>query len=556
VDTINIDASLYYPNDSLNWFTSSGSSENPANLSLPGIYTLQIRDRDNFCASTDTFHVHENRNNPIITGLSNYYTLTCLDDSLSLFANVSGAIPFCYWINESQEHIQNPFWCISSGQYLVHAVDSLNGCVSQHGIIVTENKSEPHLKVLYENTRLSCSDTLLNLRASSLMQNVSFIWQNLSGVFNSDSMWASDSGWCFVTALDTLNGCKRIDSVYITYEPTLRIQGIKDTLVCQGSLVEIPFCAVAAQAPFSLSINQIPFLFQERDSSLLIQADSNFTGEVMFSDSRGCLAIDTIFIEVSNSPEDSFLVYKSCDSTIHSGELQIYAYGGVPPYAYSIDNILWGSSSIFDSLPFGSHLYYIKDNLGCLKEREINLDQSASLPIPKSLISTNQFLQDTFVLIDLSQPVPDSCNFVLPSGVVLESENPPYYYFTHTDTGIVEFVMVLNYPGCEMTISKMVLIGEIDSLRFVSETMSGIESCSLFPNPANSIINVEANLNWKQNCIFQIFDSFGLPEFVSESKFGENLFWQADVHDLEEGIYFLKVISDSDIKTELLIIQR
>ena len=48
--------------------------------------------------------------------------------------------------------------------------------------------------------------------------------------------------------------------------------------------------------------------------------------------------------------------------------------GGIPPYEYSLDGNLFRNSPIFDNLGGGLHTVYVKDESGCIKWTEIELD--------------------------------------------------------------------------------------------------------------------------------------------------------------------------------------
>lgn len=66
-----------------------------------------------------------------------------------------------------------------------------------------------------------------------------------------------------------------------------------------------------------------------------------------------------------------------CDNT---GSIVIQAYGGVPPYEYSIDNgVTYGPSPIFQNLSQGTYTMYVKDSNGVVIIQTTSLTQQ---PIP------------------------------------------------------------------------------------------------------------------------------------------------------------------------------
>ncbi|TZF99382.1 T9SS type B sorting domain-containing protein (plasmid) [Chryseobacterium panacisoli] len=69
---------------------------------------------------------------------------------------------------------------------------------------------------------------------------------------------------------------------------------------------------------------------------------------------------------------------------ISSSTITVNVIGGVPPYQYSIDNINWQSSNVFNNLPRGEAKIYVKDTYDCLP-----IDITITIPNLVNVITPN-----------------------------------------------------------------------------------------------------------------------------------------------------------------------
>ena len=549
-DSLAIDAFPFYTNDSLRWLTQGGLGLNPLMAFIPGIYSVLVMSRANFCTAVDTFNIFQDVSPPLINGLPSSATLTCADTIITLNASVSSQNPIVFWNGNNLDSVSNPMLCTIPGLYTVNATNPSNGCNSQQVVYVFQNTLKPHLKILHEKNTLTCTDSTILVKKSTLSSYAETFWISDSAVHYTDTLWVSSPGWYRAISIDSINTCTTQDSVWITFDSTFVTNLRADTTICIGDAFRYPLSQVGGSGPHMVWLNDT---YEGLLNFINISPVSDTMLRIKLIDQKGCRSVDSISINVSPLPDDSVVIYKFCDASLEQAEIQVFTNGENPPFQFSLNESNWGVNPIFNNVPFGYHLLMIKDAIGCVKWTEVIIDENAQLPEILFLSSTNQTTQDTFLLIDLSQPSPDSCNFLLSGNTLLVDKNPPYYFFVHQDTGIAEIRIQVYYPGCRYEIIKSLNINLQDSLVVNKNERDGIEEFICYPNPTSGILNLSVLLNWKQNVFFEVYDLYGTKVYSSNAQNGTTVNWQADLSFLNEGVNYIKVVSEADMRNILIV---
>ena len=115
-------------------------------------------------------------------------------------------------------------------------------------------------------------------------------------------------------------------------------------------------------------------------------------------------------------------------------------------------------------------------------------------------------------------------------------------YFTKINTGYA--------VGNAGTILKTINGGEVVSIK---ETKLQESTYNIYPNPANNKITIAHSGNLAEEAIISIFDIKG--EQIMYNKFQNQNRFEMDVSTLTKGIYFVKIQTNSGIKSKKLVIQ-
>ncbi|WDT68280.1 T9SS type B sorting domain-containing protein [Cloacibacterium sp. TD35] len=145
----------------------------------------------------------------------------------------------------------------------------------------------------------------------------------------------------------TVNGCESERTevkVKILQAPFSTV--LKDTSICDGENIVLD-----VGVGFIAEWQTVPPIVSQT-----LQVSSPGQYSVKLTDSKGCVAIQTVNVNLGVTP---------VITQVKSGEdfLEIIAENGNPPYFYSLDNVNWQTSNIFKNLSAGIYQVYVKSQV-------------------------------------------------------------------------------------------------------------------------------------------------------------------------------------------------
>ncbi|CAN5819591.1 hypothetical protein BH11BAC7_BH11BAC7_12410 [soil metagenome] len=553
-DTIvQLDAVAVYPSDSLFW-SGPGltSNTNPANVNQSSDFLLSIVNRNNGCASTDTIYVSQNYSPPATTIISSDTLLTCTVQNIQLNGNASSPDVTFQWADTSGTFFANPFTVTIPGVYQLYATDTLNGCVNSADIIfITSWTSPPGINALPDSLSLNCSYSSVTLNAGSLTNGATLNWVGPNSYAASNPGTATQTGYYFVQATHPQNGCMSRDSVFINYQNVLALNSVNDTSICFGSGAVLQVFPVGGTSPFTFVWNN------NAGNTALETVYPNDTIQYIVSvtDGAGCFGTDTVIINVPDAIDDSTLSFQPCDPIQPTGQVQVYATGGVPPFQYSSDNGLsWNATGVFSNLNYGTYYFLIRDFLGCTKNDTAIIDTNSLSPSPDFLVSTGPQQGDTIVVVDISNPRPDSVSWDFPLTAIVTDSNMFAPAFINSDTGAFFITMHAFYGTCEVSYIRMIYVHAFDTLLANAWNNNGIDTIILYPNPNNGTFNLDVMLYAKQNFVILVYDATGVERARQEVFDADQWNGQIAVPNPVPGNYVLRVIAEYDTDQKIFVI--
>ncbi len=550
---IPLDASaLYNINALLHWSGNSFSQPNPANITVAGIYTLTITSGTNDCVNTDTFVVKQNIVPPNISAPAILDTITCARDSIKLPANTTSTNAILYWKHTLSDSLLNNSYTHSSGQFIAHALDTSNGCSNQVVCIANQFTTLPVVQLPPGNFSINCSVANVTLNGSSPNTGATLSWTGPNSFSSSNPATATQAGYYFLSVTNPKNGCTAKDSLQISLLNILLLNSSNDTTICNGSSVNLNASPIGGTSGFIYLWNN-----GGGNTSTVTVSPTNTTNYIVtITDNAGCIGKDSVTVMVPTLVSDSVHTFQPCDPNNPNGQIQAYGMGGIPPYQYTINNGAFQNSGIFTGLNFGTYTVTIKDTLGCQFNFSSIIDQSSILPTPDFILSTSQTQNDTFVIVDISNPRPDSVQWILPTGCTIINNDPFSPQIINADTGAMQITMVAWFGTCEMQLTKNITVIKADTTFANNHNNNGIASLVLYPNPNSGQFTVHITLYKKQSFAIFIFDALGNE--ILRIPYSNLDFSSAGIHlnNPAPGSYILKVIAEYDSRTKTFLINQ
>lgn len=541
--SVTLDASAVYPNDSLRWIIGASSFSNPATASAPGNVFLVITDRDNGCSSTDTLTVTQNMSAPPVTAVYSDTLLTCSRDSILLSGFSPNPDVIFTWMDADSTTFIDPMYADTSGFFEVTGTDTVNGCSSSDFVLINAWYTPPSIIVATDSFNINCSYDSVLLVGSSLTTSAIFTWTDSMSFTASNPALTGQQGWYYLVVTDSLNGCSAVDSAYVGYEPTLDVVGYADTIICPGSGAVLNVFPIGGTPAFTYSWNNSG----GNTALITVYPADTLAYIVTVNDAAGCTGFDTIIVNVPDPILDSTLSFQPCDPLQPTGQIQIYPWGGVPPYQFSSDNgLTWQSSGVFGSLTYGTYQFIIRDTIGCTHTTSALIDTNSLSPAPEFLVSTSPELGDTIVIVDISNPRPDSVVWDFPAGTTIVDTSMFSPSIIPADTGAFYITMHAWYGSCEVVLTRLISIQPFDSLNAQPWAMNQIDSLILYPNPNNGVFTVHTELEGKQNFVILVSDEMGNEHARVQVSHADEWTGTMSVNNPVPGNYVLRVIAEYD----------
>jgi hypothetical protein len=541
---IQLNASSLYPSDSLRWITTSGSFPNPVTVTQPGSVFLTVVDLDNGCDAQDTITVTQNIVQPTGTATVSDTLLTCSVDSILLTATSPGPNVVFIWMDTSLMHYPNPFYATVSGAYSAMAIDTVNGCFTTPIVeILNSWTTPPNLTLPSDSFNITCSSDSALLIANSLTSSALFQWTDSLSFFGANPSYVTTQGVYYCIVTDTLNGCVTVDSAYVGFTPLLLVTGVNDTAICNGSGAVLNVAPIGGTAPFQYSWNNAG----GNTALTTVYPADTLLYIVSVTDGVGCSGFDTVIVNVPDAITDSVLSFQPCDPNQPTGQIQIYPMGGAPPFQYSSDNgLTWQPSNIFPGLTYGNYQFIIQDALGCTHSTTGDIDTNSLSPEPDFIVSTSPELGDTLVIVDISNPRPDSVVWDFPAGTEIIDSAMYSPVIVPGDTGAFTLTMHAWYGTCEVVYTRLINVNPFDSLGAQPWGTNAIDSLILYPNPNSGIFTTHVHLQSKQNFVVLVTDATGQEHARVQISDADEWTGTVSVQNPVPGNYLLRVIAEYD----------
>ncbi|MFT4760564.1 MAG: hypothetical protein ACI9XO_002238 [Paraglaciecola sp.] len=185
--------------------------------------------------------------------------------------------------------------------------------------------------------------------------------------FDWDGMLIAQTGVYFDTVV-SVNGCDSILSLTLSMNITPIVNLEATGSFCEQETVEI---STEQFASYLWSTGEI-------NASISVNTSGDYSVEV--TDTQGCQGMGSITIEEGSMVDFFYSVQEPTCFDSADGQILIdFAFGGIPPYLYSIDGQSFQSANIFTNLTGGTYSFLVEDIDGCLKGTEITINQPSEI---------------------------------------------------------------------------------------------------------------------------------------------------------------------------------
>jgi hypothetical protein len=244
------------------------------------------------------------------------------------------------------------------------------------------------------------------------------------------------------------------------------------------------------------------------------------------------IQLDSIHITSTPSFKDSIVTSNPTCANLSNGQLSVICSKGIPPYTYALNELVFGTDSVFTALPAANYTAYSKDQSGCMNAYyNIQLISPARL-IDNGTIKGNftPYLEDTSTFSVLPI-VNGTYSWSLQNGTILSGQGTPQIVVKWSGLGKQNITIIAQQNSCTDTVTSS---ANIIGTR-MDETMNAYK-LEIYPNPFKSTLTITL-LTLPPDRILKLYDMQGKLVIEQELKYTQQL----NLETQPKGVYILKI---------------
>jgi hypothetical protein len=320
-----------------------------------GIYTLVVQGAGG--CPNDTTIIILNNNGPALTFTQT--NATCGNNTGTVSANATGGTaPYQYSINGGTTYQSGNFFTgLIAGQYILVVKDA-TACTNRTTIIIT---SSPAVVLSAIPASATCGQNNGTVTAFGSGGTAPLQYSINGNIFQASNFFTGLTPGAYTVTVKDATGCTKTVTVNVDNFPAPTVTATSFPATCNNINGSITVTGSNGLVPYQYSIN----------GGTTYQVGNIFAGlapgvyTITIKDATGCTSTVTVTVGNSSAPSVAAVAtISSCASS--TGTITATAIGGTAPYLYSINGFTYVASNIFNALPPGNYVVYVKDNAGCI----------------------------------------------------------------------------------------------------------------------------------------------------------------------------------------------
>ena len=545
------------PNYNFNWldqnkniiFTDNNQSSNTSIYNIyAGQYFISITDA-NGC---EIIERDLDKVDPLFINVVQINMVQCFGDATaSIKALTSGGLPGYYykWYN-----VNNPAIVVGTaetltnakaGTYYVIATDSFDKSIQSQNITINEPTA---LANTLSSEYVRCGDLndwTITSAVSGGTLPYTYLWNtgaktaNLTEVVPGNySLVVTDKNGCTINKNITVIAPAHLDAS----------ENIKIPTCYAGSDASIVVTTIAGIAPFT-------YLWNTGETSNTLSNVKAGTYSIEIKDAKGCIISRTYTIEnppqdVINLGEDVTLCFDqtlTINATINDNQAT---------YSWTSDKGFKSTDAMITVSEPATYTVVVTNKLGCLATDSIQISSQQTAISAEFAVSSQVFLNEKIIVVDISNPIPDDVEWVLPASAIIASKDKDYAEISFNEIGEHDITLITKKGNCVATQTKTIIVTEGEYENPDETDLQKKFDLTIFPNPSDGHFTVDVTLDKIMPAHIKVYNLSNNQVIDSKYEEGKDKYsFNFSLNGLPSGIYFVLFESQQGTKLRKIIIK-
>lgn len=545
------------PNYNFNWldqnkniiFTDNNQSSNTSIYNIyAGQYFISITDA-NGC---EIIERDLDKVDPLFINVVQINMVQCFGDATaSIKALTSGGLPGYYykWYN-----VNNPAIVVGTaetltnakaGTYYVIATDSFDKSIQSQNITINEPTA---LANTLSSEYVRCGDLndwTITSAVSGGTLPYTYLWNTGAKTPNLIDVVPGNYS---VTVTDK-NGCTITKSITVTAPAHLDAsENIKIPTCYAGSDASIVVTTIAGIAPFT-------YLWNTGETSNTLNNAKAGTYSIEIKDAKGCIISRTY--EIENPPQD--VIDLGADVTLCFDQtLTINATinDDQAKYSWTSDKGFKSTDAMITVSEPANYTVIVTNKLGCEATDSILISSQNTAISAEFAVSSQVFLNEKIIVVDISNPIPDDVEWILPASAIIASKDKDYAEISFNQVGEHDITLITKKGNCVATQTKTIIVTEGEYENPDETDLQKKFDLTIFPNPSDGHFTVDVTLDKIMPAHIKVYNLSNNQVIDSKYEEGKDKYsFNFSLNGLPSGIYFVLFESQQGTKLRKIIIK-
>ncbi|MFC4095531.1 T9SS type A sorting domain-containing protein [Euzebyella saccharophila] len=210
-------------------------------------------------------------------------------------------------------------------------------------------------------------------------------------------------------------------------------------------------------------------------------------------------------------------------------------------YSWTSNNGFTSNSPAINITQSGTYTIIVTSSSGCKAEGSISVDISTEEINAELAASTQAFVNETVVAVDISYPLPDRLEWIFPDEALVVSSDSDEAQLQFTEAGEYEIGIITYRGDCIAQQTKKIIINQSDSTVKEEATANGsklVEDFLIYPNPSSGQFTADIHMTERGNISIKVFSLANNALIASKKERGASSYKVPfDISGLPAGVY-------------------